>query len=96
MRQSPLASPLYATSLRDVAPVVMVTAEHDFLRGEAEDYAVRLRGDDVPVEMLEYPGQIHGFFEMLGVLTDARRAVNAAADAVRRAFAQHSQSEPDK
>jgi len=30
--------------------------------------------------------QIHGFFEMFSVMTDAQRAVNVAGDAVRRAF----------
>jgi len=85
-RTSAYASPMHARTLRGVAPVVLITAEHDFLRGEAEDYARRLRADGVPVELHEYPGQIHGFFEMLAVLTDAHHAVDLAGDALRTAF----------
>jgi acetyl esterase len=69
-----------------VAPATIITAEHDFLRGEAEEYAERLRTAGVPVELTEYAGQIHGFFEMFSVMTDAQRAVDVAGDAVRRAF----------
>lgn len=86
VRASPLASPLRAAKLRGVAPAILVTAEHDFLRGEAEDYVRRLRAEQVPVRIHNYPGQIHGFFEMLGVLSDAERAVAAAGRDLRQAF----------
>lgn len=86
VRDSPLASPLHAPTLRGVAPAIVVTAEHDLLRGEAEEYVRRLRAEQVTAELHTYPGQIHGFFEMLGVLTDARRAVSEAGRAVRRVF----------
>ncbi len=89
-RESPFASPLRAPTLKGIAPVVLITAEHDFLRGEAEDYARRLRLEGVPVQMHNYPGQIHGFFEMRGVLSDAHDAISVAADAVRRSFVEHS------
>ncbi|WP_207400481.1 alpha/beta hydrolase [Actinomadura roseirufa] len=86
LRASPYASPLHASSLAGVAPATIITAEHDFLRGEAEDYAGRLRAEGVPAELREYAGQIHGFFEMLSVMSDARHAVGVAGDALRRAF----------
>ena len=86
-RANALASPLRADSLRGVAPAVIITAEHDILRGEVEEYARRLQADDVPVEAREYIGQIHGFFQMLGVMDDAQDAIDKAAAAVRRAFA---------
>ncbi|MGW1346446.1 alpha/beta hydrolase [Kribbella sp. NPDC002412] len=85
-RKASYVSPLHAESVDGVAPAIVVVAEHDFLRGEAEDYVRRLRSAGVPVEVHEYAGQIHGFFEMFSALTDARRAVAAAGDAVRRAF----------
>jgi acetyl esterase len=86
VRRSAYASPLHASSLAGVAPAVIFTAEHDFLRGEAEDYARRLQSDGVPVELHEYAGQIHGFFEMFTVMTDSHHAVGVAGDALRRAF----------
>jgi acetyl esterase len=86
MRTSPCASPMHAPTLRGVAPAVIITAEHDFLRGEAEAYARRLEQDGVPVERHDYAGQIHGFFEMFDVMTDAHHAVGVAGDALRRGF----------
>ena len=83
-RASPLATPMRATDLTGVAPAVIVTAEHDILRGEAEQFAERLRDDGVPVELLAFPGQIHGFIQMRGVFSDAARALESAADALRR------------
>lgn len=83
-RLSPFASPMRARDLVGVAPAVIVTAEHDILRGEAEAYADRLRHDGVPVEVLEFPGQIHGFLQMRGVFTDAARALDLSVAALHR------------
>jgi len=87
VRDKALASPLRADSLRGLAPTVIITAEHDILRGEAEEYARRLRADHVPVQVDQYVGQIHGFVQMLGVMADAEHAIDKAATALRRAFA---------
>jgi acetyl esterase len=85
-RSEPDAAPLRAVSLAGVAPAMMIFAEHDILRGEGEEYARRLRGDGVPVVERTSPGQIHGFFHMIGVMDDARAAADEAAAALRRAF----------
>jgi len=82
------ASPFRAPSLRDIAPALLITAEHDILRGEDEDYAHRLRAEGVQAELVNYEGQIHGFFEMLGIMEDARDAVERSAAALRRAFSR--------
>lgn len=95
-RSTPYASPLHAESVEGVAPATIITAEHDFLRGEGEDYARRLKGAGVPVELIEYAGQIHGFFEMFTVTPDAQHAVNAAGDALRRALHSTQPCEPSK
>jgi acetyl esterase len=84
LRDSPAVAPMRADSLRGVAPAVILTAEHDILRGEAEAYAQRLREDAVPVEVIEFPGQIHGFLQMRGVFAEASRALVMAAAALRR------------
>ena len=94
-RASPLASPMRATSLTGVAPAVILTAEHDILRGEGEAYAAHLRRDDVPVELIESPGQIHGFLQMRGVFADAARALDLSVSALRRLLAARpSESDP--
>lgn len=95
-RKMSYASPMHAESVRGVAPAVVITAEHDFLRGEAEDYVRRLQAAGVSVELYEYAGQIHGFFEMFTVMTDAHHAVGVAGDALRRAFVSILPPEPLK
>lgn len=87
MRRSPLVSPLHAETLHGLSPAVVITAEHDILRGEAVAYARRLRKEQVLVETHDYVGQIHGFIDNLGVLSDATDAVEKAGSALRRAFA---------
>ncbi len=87
-RTDPYASPMRARSLHGVAPAVIVTAEHDFLRGEGEAYAQRLRTDGVAVTLHEFPGQIHGFFQMRGVLSDAHRAMDLVVTDIRTAIRQ--------
>lgn len=85
-RTEPEASPLRAASLRGVAPALIIIGEHDILRDENEGYARRLESDGVRVELVAYPGQIHGFFHRLGLMEDARRAVRRAAEGLREAF----------
>lgn len=82
LRESALATPMRATSLRGVAAAVIITAEHDILRGEAEAYAERLRAADVPVEITDFAGTTHGFLQMRGVLTEASSALKSTAIAV--------------
>jgi acetyl esterase len=86
-RTQPDASPMYARHLEGLAPATVITAEHDILRGEGETYAERLRNEGVAAEVINYPGQIHGFFHLLGALSDARDAVDRAADRLAASFA---------
>lgn len=92
MRRSPIVSPLHAETLSGVSPAIIITAEHDILREEGVEYARRLQKDQVPVETHDYVGQIHGFIEKLGVMTDAIDAVDKAGSALRQAFA-HRESD---
>jgi acetyl esterase len=85
-RDCPYASPARATTLSGVAPAVIITAEHDILRREAQDYARRLRADGVPAVLRDYAGQIHGFFQMRGVMPIAQDAMDLAAGYLKREF----------
>jgi len=86
LRDCPYVSPLRASSLRGVAPAVIITAEHDILRSEAQEYAQRLRDDDIRVAHHNYAGQVHGFFQMRGVMSDAQDAIDVAASHLDHEF----------
>lgn len=88
MRDCPYASPAHAGMLRGVAPAMIITAEHDILRWEGQEYARRLRAEDVRVALRDYTGQIHGFFQMRGVMSAAQDAMDLAAGYVHREFAR--------
>jgi acetyl esterase len=75
---NPHASPLRASDLCGLPPALVVTAEYDPLRDEAEHYADRLRAADVPVRMKRYDGMNHGFFTWPGVVDKAGAAIDEA------------------
>ncbi|HDR9512066.1 TPA: alpha/beta hydrolase fold domain-containing protein [Burkholderia cepacia] len=73
-RTDPSVSPYYAKNLFGVAPALVVTAEYDPLRDEGEAYAAKLKAENVAVDLIRYPGMVHGFASLAGVI-DAGRAV---------------------
>ena len=87
-RSDPRLSPLLAADLSGLPPAYVVTAGFDPLRDEGKAYADKLDAAGVPVTYVDYPGMIHGFFSMRGVIPKAREAVAASAAAVKAALAQ--------
>jgi acetyl esterase len=80
------ASILRALELRGLPAATFVIAGCDVLRDEAESYAERLRLAAVPVDVLRYPGQLHGFWTYRGasnIPTAVNAEIKASLDASR-------------
>lgn len=80
----PHASPWRAASLAGLPPALVITAQYDPLRDEAEAYGERLRHDGVQVEIRRWNGMNHGFFFVPGLVDRASAAIDEACAWVRR------------
>jgi acetyl esterase len=81
-RLHPDAAPLRTVNLSRLPPAVVITAEHDPLRDEGELYATRLLKAGVPVRHRRFAGQMHGFFNLIGLLPGADAAIDYVVAAV--------------
>ena len=77
------ASPLLHPSLRGVAPALVIAAEHDPLVDEDKAYADRLSNEGVAAEYVCYPGMLHPFFTLGGVIDEAAHAEDLIAARIR-------------
>jgi acetyl esterase len=84
--RDPRASPLLAESFEGLPPALVITAEHDPLLDEGQQYARRLAEAGVPVKLSHYDGMPHGFFTMTSELAGARDAQAESAAALRNAL----------
>lgn len=85
--RDPRASPGLTSNLAGLPQAVILTAEFDPLRDEAEKYAQRLQDAGVAVRLKRHGGCIHGFFAMLD-LPEARAAHDDVGCEIRRMFTE--------
>jgi acetyl esterase len=88
--QDPRFAPLLFSDLAELPPTFLILAERDPLVDEGREYAELLRRHGNTVETREYPGMVHGFFNMGGHIDAGRQAVAEASAALRQAFASVS------
>ncbi|MBM3463890.1 MAG: alpha/beta hydrolase [Armatimonadetes bacterium] len=85
-RGSAYVSPLRAEKLDGLPPALVITAEFDPIRDEAEAYAARLEAAGVTVTRTRHRGVTHGFFGYAGQISKGRAAVMQVANTLKRAF----------
>lgn len=77
---------IVSADLRGWPPAFLSVAGLDPLRDDSRKLADRLREANVPVEIREYAGAVHGFSLMVSDVEMARQAINDAAAALRSAL----------
>jgi len=80
--RDPRVSPIFADDLSRLPPALIIAAEYDTLRDEAEAYAGRLTAAGVATRYLCAAGMVHGFLQMRGLVPDAHRATEEIARAL--------------
>ena len=82
----PRISPLFASDFSSLPPAFIITAEFDPIRDEGEAYVQKLKTSGVPVIHKRYKGMVHGFFQMAGLLDEARLAIEEVGQTLRQVF----------
>ncbi|EJN24319.1 esterase/lipase [Pseudomonas sp. GM78] len=75
--EAPWLSPRRSQDMQGLPPALVISAGFDPIRDDGLDYSARLRAAGVPVELLHYAGQFHGFLNFDAV-------IGAGADALQR------------
>lgn len=80
----PRAAPAHSAHLAAAPPAFILVAGHDPLRDDGLEHAERLRALGVPVEVKEYPGQIHAFLSIRKAIPQGVAAASDVAGWIRR------------
>ena len=83
-RHDPEVSVLRSERFDGLPPTVVLTAEHDVLHDEGEEYARRLEQAGVHVFYRRFAGQMHGLLTTLGVLPGSDAAMEFLATSLER------------
>lgn len=83
------ASPLKAKDLSGLPPAIVITAGHDPLRQEGEEYAAKLIQAGVTTIFKRFDDQMHGFFTMVGMLPRSEEAVGFVAGSIKLHLQNH-------
>jgi len=84
--RDPWLSPAFCSDLRELPPALIVTTGFDPIRDDGLNYAAKLRAAGVPVELLHYSGQFHGFLNFDSLIGAARDALARIGDSLALAY----------
>ena len=85
-RSDAMLSPGQTGSLDGLPPAVVITAGHDPLCDEGDDYAKRLKDAGVPVIHKRYDNMAHAFTAFTAISPGSRKACLEIADMVRSVY----------
>ena len=85
-RADPMLSPGQTGSLDGLPPAVVITAGHDPLSDEGDEYAKRLKDAGVPVVHKRYDSLAHAFTAFTAISPGSRKACLEIADMVRSVY----------
>ena len=85
---NPDVSPSQTADLRRLPRAIVVTAEADVLRDEAESYAQRMFLSTVETEGYRYDGMVHGFLRMAGKVERSNAAFDELAESIKTMLAK--------
>lgn len=88
LRLDPRASPALAAINPNTATATIITAGNDPLHDEGVAYAQSLEAAGASARLHDFPGAIHGFASLFGIVPLGDEAVICAGAALREAFAQ--------
>jgi acetyl esterase/lipase len=72
--RDPCVSPIYAQGLFGLPSPLIIAAEYDTSRDEAEAYAEQFESASPPPGYTSSNGMVHGFLQMRGIIPDAQLA----------------------
>ena len=78
-----MASPMLRESLKGLPKALVISAEFDPLVDDNHAYVQRLKQAGVETDYVCFPGMIHPFFTLGGVVDDTAKAEKLVADALR-------------
>ena len=85
-KKTPHLSPLWEGDFSNLPPACIITSEYDPLKDEGEAYAKKLSESGVDTTYLCYKNMIHGFFQLGGVIKEAKEAMYFVGNALKTAL----------
>lgn len=89
----PWLSPRRNPQLAGLPAALVVSAGFDPIRDDGLDYTCRLRAAKVPVQLLHYAGQFHGFLNFDAIVGAGQDALQRIGAALAQAFAGEAASD---
>ncbi len=79
-RNDPRVAPVFSDRLAGQPEALIVVAGHDPLWDDGQAYGDLLRRAGVAVEVVEFPGQVHAFVSVTGVIPQGNQALRKVAE----------------